>query len=897
MAWDAVDRRPDPDALLAAATTAGKGKLTIFLGAAPGVGKTFSMLNRARRLAATGIDIVIGLVETYGRAETAELLEGLTVLPRRKVLYRGQELDEFDLDAALSRHPATIVVDEMAHSNAPGSRHPKRYQDIEELIQAGINVWTALNIQHLESLSDLVDRITGITVRELVPDIALKRADDVILVDLPPAELIERLKEGRIYLPDNAQRAIEGFFKPANLTALRELALRRTADRVDDQMVDFLRQSAIEGPWATSERLLVLVGPDPLSEKVVRTASRLASGLNAPWLAVSMVRPSANIDTAAAQQLEDTLRLAERLGAETRRVTAEDFAAEVFKIARRENITQIVVGRSPRPWLSRLTRRSLPDALLRQSRDLSIHVVSAEEGDDQPVTLLFGGFALRGKPGRRWLETIAFALVATTLATLASLVLTALMPLQNISMLYLVAVIVCGTINGRIAAIIASGISFLAYNFFFIDPVYTFTVARPHELFALVVFLGAAIFTGDLAGRMREQAERARRQEKATLALYEFSRKLSGSARLGDVLDATVAHIYASIGLGAAVLLSEDGKLDLQAAWPPDLALDSTDEAAARWAFGKREPAGRFTSTLPQVPWQFRPIHTSRGVAGVLGLLRTEGDGALLPHEEQVVRGVLEQAAIAIDRARLVRENLRTAALEQSERLNSALFSSLSHDLKTPLATIAGAASSLRQLGDKMDEATRDDLLISIEEETSRLDRFVINLLDMTRIEAGTLKAKRDSIDIGDTVSGALDRARKLYPERAFDLSLAPDLPPARGDATLLGQVLFNLLDNAAKYGGDGGAISVFARRDGESVAIAVTDQGKGIPERDLERIFEKFARRTRGDGRAAGTGLGLSIARGFVEAMGGTIKAESPATRKRGARFTVRLPIYEAGR
>jgi len=896
MATENVARRPDPDVLLAQARASGKGKLTVFLGAAPGVGKTFSMLSRARRLVASGIDIVIGLVETHGRAETAELLDGLDVLPRRKVAYRGQELEEFDLDAALARRPATIVVDEMAHSNAAGSRHPKRYQDIEELIQAGINVWTALNIQHLESLSDLVGRITGVTVREIVPDIALKRADEVILVDLPPAELIDRLKEGRIYLPDNARRAIESFFKPANLTALRELALRRTADRVDDQMVDFLRQSAIEGPWATAERLLVLVGPDALSEKVVRTASRLASGLNAPWLAVSLVRPSANIDTATAQQLEDRLRLAERLGAETRRVTAGDFATEVFKIARRENITQIVVGRSPRPWLSRLTRRSLPDALLRQSRDLSIHVVSAEEGDDEPVAL-FGGFTLRGRPGRRWLETIAFPVVATTLATLAGLVLTALMPLQNISMLYLVAVIVCGTVNGRIAAIIASGISFLAYNFFFIDPVYTFTVARPHELFALVVFLGAAIFTGDLAGRMREQAERARRQEKATQALYDFSRKLSGSARLGDVFDATVAHIYASTGLGAAVLLAEEDRLELQAAWPPDLGLDSTDETAARWALDKREPAGRFTSTLPQVHWQFRPIVTSRGVAGVIGLLRSEGDGPLLPHEEQVVRGVLEQAAIAIDRARLVRENLRTAALEQSERLNSALFSSLSHDLKTPLASIAGAVSSLQQYGSKMDRATQDDLLVSIGEETSRLGRFVTNLLDMTRIEAGTLKAKRDSVDVGDVIGGALERACKLYPERTFDVSIAPDLPLARGDGTLLGQVLFNLLDNAAKYGGDGGTISVFARRDAENVAIAVTDQGKGIPEGDLERIFDKFVRRTKGDGRAAGTGLGLSIARGFVQAMGGTIKAESPAVRKRGARFTVRLPIYEAAR
>jgi len=501
MASNDVDRRPDPDALLATASASGKGKLTVFLGAAPGVGKTYAMLSRARRLSASGADIVIGLVETHGRAETAELLQGLDLLPRRKVSYHGQELDEFDLDGALARHPQTIVVDEMAHSNAAGSRHPKRYQDIEELIRAGIDVWTALNIQHLESLSDLVSQITGIEVREIVPDIALKRADEVILVDLPPAELIERLKDGRIYLPENAQRAIDGFFKPANLTALRELALRRTADRVDDQMVDFLRRSAIEGPWATSERLLVLVGPDPLSEKVVRTASRLGSGLNAPWLALSLVHPGAASDPAEAQRLEDNLRLAERLGAETRRVTADDFAAEIFKVARRENITQIVIGRSNRDWLSRLTRRSLPDALLRRSRDLSIHVVS---GEDEDEGLGRFGFVWRGRSTRRWIETLGLPVITIALATLAGRALTSLLPLQNISLLYLVAVIVCGILSGRIAALVASVLAFAAYNFFFIDPVYTFTIARPHELFALVIFLGAALFTGNLAGQMRE---------------------------------------------------------------------------------------------------------------------------------------------------------------------------------------------------------------------------------------------------------------------------------------------------------------------------------------------------------------------------------------------------------
>ena len=887
MALPDTERRPDPDALLALAGGT-RGKLTIFLGAAPGVGKTYSMLNRARRLSTAGIDIVVGLVETHGRSETAALLDGLELLPRRRVEYRGHALEEFDIDAALARRPQILIVDEMAHTNAEGSRHPKRYQDIEELLDAGIDVWTALNIQHLECLSDLVTRIAGVEVREIVPDIALKKADEVILVDLPPAELIDRLKEGKVYLPENAQRAIEGFFRPATLTALRELALRRTADRVDDQMVDFLRQSAIEGPWATAERLLVLVGPDTLSQRVVRTASRLASGLNAPWTVISLGKPDTSLGIVEAQRLDDTLRLAERLGATTRRVTGEDFVGEIFRIARRENITQVVVGRPRRSLLARLTRRALPDELLRRSGEINVHIVS---GDDEEEAATPGGFSWRGRSARRWVTTLGMPAVAVVAATLVGSSLTAFIPLQNVSLLYLLAVFVSGVFDGRIAAIVAAVLAFFADNFFFIDPVHTFTVAQPHEVFGLVVFLGAAILGGELAGRMREQADRAQRQERATQALNDFSRKLSGSARLDTVLEATTAHLYATTGLGAALLIPEDEELGVGSIWPPDLALDATDFTAARWAFDKREPAGQGTGTLPQVPWHFRPVLQGKVAIGVLGLLRPEAKGPLLPHEEQVVRGVLEQTAVAIDRARLVKENARTAALEESEKLNAALFSSLSHDLKTPLATISGAASTLRELGDNMDAATRKDLLASIEEESSRLGRFVSNLFDVTRLEAETLKPRRDSVDVGEAIGLAVDRARKLYPAQRFEVSLAEGLPPARADGNLLGQVLFNLVDNACKYGGGTAPIAVFARGDGNEVVIAVTDQGKGIPERELERIFDKFYRRTKTDGRAAGTGLGLSIARGFVVAMGGTLKAESPAVKKRGTRFTIRLP------
>lgn len=888
-----TDRRPDPDALLALAGRT-RGALTVFLGAAPGVGKTYSMLNRARRLKATGFDIVVGLVETHGRAETAALLDGLEVLPRRQVDYRGHRLEEFDLDAALARRPQVLVVDEMAHSNAEGSRHPKRFQDIDELLDAGIDVWTALNIQHLESLSDLVTRISGVEVREIVPDLALKRADEVILVDLPPAELIERLRDGKVYLPENAQRAMEGFFRPATLTALRELSLRRTADRVDDQMVDLLRQNAIEGPWATAERLLVLVGPDQLSHRVVRTASRLASGLNAPWSVVSLSKLEPATDVHDAQRLDDTLRLAERLGATTRRVTTDDFVAEILRIARRENITQIVIGRPRRSLVGRLTRGALPDELLRQAGEINVHIVSGEE--EEAAAAMPAGRGWRRLASRRWASTLGLPLVAVGGATLIGISITTMIPLQNVSLLYLLAVFVCGVVDGRIAAFVAAALAFLADNFFFIEPIHTFTVAQPHEVFGLVVFLAAALLGGELAGHMREQAERARRQERATQALNDFSRKLSGSARLDTVLEATAAHLYASTGFGAVLLVPDDEDLTIGSIWPPDLGLDSTDLVAARWAYDKREPAGQGTGTLPQAPWLFRPVLQGKIAIGVLGLLRGEAQGALLPHQEQLVRGVLEQTAVAIDRARLVRANARTAALEENEKLNTALFSSLSHDLKTPLATISGAASSLRELGDRMDAATRADLLASIEEESNRLARFVSNLFDMTRLEADTLRPRRDSVGLGEVIDRAVDRTEKLYPGQVFEISLAEGLPHARADATLLGQALFNLLDNAAKYGGKA-PVAIFARGEGKEVVLSVTDQGKGIPERELERIFDKFYRRTKSDGRAAGTGLGLSIARGFVEAMDGSLKAESPAVRKRGTRFTIRLPAETDGR
>jgi two-component system sensor histidine kinase KdpD len=882
------DRRPDPDALLALAEKDRRGKLTVFLGAAPGVGKTYAMLSRAKRLKADGIDVVIGLVETHGRGETAALLEGLEALPRRRVAHSGRMLEEFDLDAALERRPRIVIVDELAHSNPDDSRHPKRHQDIEELISAGIDVWTALNIQHLESLADLVAQITGVTVRERVPDIVLKRADEVLLVDLSPSELIERLKEGKVYLPESASRAVDRFFRLGNLTALRELALRRTADRVDDQMVDYLKQNAIDGPWATGERLLVCVGSDALSEKVVRVASRLASGLNAPWLVVSIERADREVETPERlQHIETLFRLAEQLGAETRRIIGNDFVEEILKVARREHATQIVIGTRKRSRWQKLVTRSLPDALASRASGLGIHIVTQD-----------GATAERARPALNLPATSALRLSAfwalgfVALTTVLGKAIDVFVELPNISLLFLLAVLGASVVSGYASAFLAALLSALAYNFFFIDPRHTFTIAAPHEVFALFVFLAVAIIAGGLASRIREQADVARIRATALQSLYDFSRKLASTGKGDDAIWLAVSQLQASLKRKVVLLVPRKGDLAVAAAWPPDTELDVTDMTAARWTHDKREPAGHGTGTLPNSRFEFRPLLGPHGIVGVCGIEHT-GDRLDL-NAERALTAILDQTAIALDRARLADETVEQAARLEGERYREALLSSISHDLRTPLATITGAVTGLRQLGDRMTPENRDDLLQSIEEESGRMSRFVANLLDMTRIEAGTLKPKRDWVDVADVVQSAVERTRRYAPGRIVETGIAADLPLIRGDSVLIGQVLFNLLDNAVKYGGDE-PVNVYARRDGKDVLISVTDLGKGIPSEDLDRIFEKFYRRGKPDGRAPGTGLGLSIARGFVEAMGGKIHAESPALKKRGTRIVMRFPGSDA--
>ena len=891
-----LERRPDPDALLALAERGKRGRLLVFIGAAPGVGKTYAMLQRAQTLKQEGADVVVGLVETHGRAETEALTRGLEILPRRIVNWQGKQIEEFDLDAALRRRPKLIIVDELAHTNAPDSRHPKRWQDVEELLDARIDVWTALNIQHLESLADVVSRVTGVVVRETVPDIVLRDADDIVVVDITAEDLIQRLKDGKVYLPQTAKLAQQKFFTLRNLTALRELALRRTAARVDDQMVEHLRQGAIEGPWETAERLLVCVGPDAQSMDVVRTASRLATGLNAGWVAVTVDAPGRDEESGPrTKQVDDALHLAQSLGGEAVRLVGRDLPAEILNYAQRENITQIVVGRSHAGFFRRLAGRSLSDALLRRAELVSVHVVTGETARPEPQKTRTLRERLRALLGLGLPIGLLAAVVSVAGAVGIGELLTLWAPLPNVSMIFLTAVILCAAWFGVRSAIVAAVLSFLAYDFFFIPPLYEFTIEEPQEFFALVIFLIVASFVGWLAGRARDQERLAYESARTTQSLFELSRKLSAAVALDDILEA--ATVYAQKTLGArcvVMLLPEDSELNLSSAWPPLDALGPGETSAARWALEKREAAGWKTGTLPNVRFQFRPLVTTRGVVGVCGFEPADPEAAISPTLDHALTLILEQAAIAIDRAILVKDSLRTAALEDNEKLRSTLLASLSHDLRTPLASITGAVTTLQRFGDTLSAEKRRDLLDSIDEEAQRLARFIANLLDMSRIDAGALRPKSEYVEVAEVVRSAVERARKAFAGASFSTSLARDLPFARGDAGLIEQVLFNVLDNAQKYGADA-PIAVHARRAGEEVLISVTDEGPGVKTGDLPRIFEKFYQGGKADGRKTGVGLGLSIAKGLVEAMGGRIWAESPAVRRRGTRLVVALPAAEA--
>jgi two-component system sensor histidine kinase KdpD len=883
--------RPNPDALLQAARDESRGRLKIFLGAAPGVGKTYAMLQAAQRARADGVAVLVGVVETHGRAETEALLQGLEVLPRRDIPYRGRSMTEFDLDAALARKPGLLLVDELAHSNVPGSRHPKRYQDVEELLAAGIAVWTTLNIQHLESFNDIVAQITRVRVRETLPDSVIERADELVLIDVTPDELIKRLKEGKVYIPAQAEQAMGSFFQPGNLTALRELALRRTAERVDSQMVNYMRQHAIAGPWPAGERIVVCISAHPDPMRLVRAGRRLAAQLDAKWTALYVETPAhARLSDEERDRIAAALRLAEYLGGDARTVPGTDLIDELRRFARNNNVTQLVLGKSRRSRWRELMSRSLVHELLRQDDGINIHVVSAAATEDEARAARLA--SLR-RPAPGWIAYAA-SVAAVAVAGFVAYgldVLTSLDP-PALSIVFLAAVLYSALTFGLLASIFASLLSVLAYNFFFLPPLYDFTIRDPQNVLALIAFLIVAIFTSNLAGRTREQARATRRRLKTAAALYDFSRKLAATHALDDLLWAVSHQVASALGAKVVVLMPTEGRIAIRAGYPPDDRLDDADWAAANWAWEKGEPAGYGSNTMPNAARLYFPMRTGRGVVGVLGVQIERGKGLLEPEQRRMLEALLDQAAVAIERAMLDREMEESRVLAETDKLRTALLSSLSHDLRTPLTSILGAATTLRSKGGELKGSARDGLLEDIEVEAQRLNQFVGNLLDMTRLEAGALVLKRDWADLRELVGSAVARARPRLGTRAVEIGIPGDMPLVRVDFTLMQQVLYNVLDNAAKYSPENTVIRIDARREKMDAVIEISDEGIGINPADLERVFDKFYRVSGGDRQVAGTGLGLAICRGIVEAHGGAIRAASPAAQGRGTRITLRLPV-----
>ncbi|KGF69595.1 histidine kinase [Hoeflea sp. BAL378] len=886
--------RPSPDALLEKAVQETRGRLKIFLGAAPGVGKTYEMLMSGRARKSDGCDVVIGVVETHGRKETEALVRGLEVIPRTRIAYKGRVLEEMDLDAVLERAPSLVLVDELAHTNAPGSRHPKRYHDVLELLDRGIDVYTTLNIQHVESLNDVVAQITRIRVRETVPDSVIDRADDVEIIDLTPDDLIKRLHEGKVYLPMTAKRAAENYFSPGNLTALRELALRRTAQRVDQQLLSQMQASAIKGPWPAGERILVCVSQDARSAGLVRYAKRLADKLHAPWTALHVEdRRSLGLGEEERDSIAEALRLAQSLGGDAVTIPGGDHpvADDLVGYAEANNITHIVLGKSDRSRWFEIVNGSVVHELVRRAGSISVHVVAGEPPEARSARRAVE--PARPRPAFEWRPYLLSTLIVAA-ATAIGMLPWPWLGVEHIGLIFITAVVAVSVRHGLWPSLYASAVSALAYNFFFTDPYHTLYISRPREFISVVFFMIVAVIVSNVAARARTQTVAAKTRARATQSLYSFSRKLAGAGVLEDVLWATAYQMASMLKVRVVILLPEDGTVAVRAGYPPDDTLIDADIAAARWAWEHNRPAGRGADTLPGAKRLYLPLITGNTPVGVIGL-DNDRDGPLLtPEQQRLFDSLADQAAVAIERIQLVEAVDKAKLAAEADKLRSALLASISHDLKTPLASILGAAGTLRDYSDAMSPADRADLLATVVDEAERLNRFIANLLDMSRLETGAMEPNASLIYLDDIVGSALRRARKIMAQHTISTDIPSDLPMLKVDPVLFEQVLFNLFDNAAKYAPPGTAIRIRAWDDGRWMTIQVLDEGAGIPQADLERVFDSFHRVRKRDHVLAGTGLGLSICKGFVEAMGGTIAAGNRTDRS-GAVFTIRMPVPAA--
>ena len=884
-----MNERPSPEAMLQRVrdeeARAARGRLKIFFGASPGVGKTYAMLEEARAKRREGTDVVVGVVETHGRAETAALAEGLEALPRQSIEYRGITLHEFDLDAALARRPTLILVDELAHTNAPGTRHARRWQDVEELLGAGINVYTTLNVQHLESLNDVVAQITGVRVRETVPDSILDHADEVELADLSAEDLLRRLEEGKVYVPDQAVRALGEFFRKGNLIALRELALRRTAERVDAQMRGYMQEHGIRETWPAGERLLVCIGPNPAGARLVRAGKRMATTLKCEWVVLYVEAPGQRISARDREALQQNLQLAEELGAQTVTLSGLNAAEEVLAYARAHNATKIVVGKPTHPRWRDKVFGSMLDQLVRGSGDVDVYVIT---GDVEGEAVRRGPVVGRTAPAT---EYVGAALVAALCTVVGFAVLRSL-TLTDVAMVFLLGVALVASRYGRGPTIFVSFLSIALFDFFFVPPRFTFAVSDVRYVLTFAIMLVIALIMSSLTLRIRAQAETARERERRTAALYGLSRELAAMRGQSEIVSAATRHVRETFGASAQVLLPADtGRLQVPVGTPPAYPIDEKELSVATWVFEHGRPAGAGTDTLPAAQGLYLPLVASTGIIGVLGLRPPPSDPKRFqdPAAQQLLGTFAAQAAVALERALLAERAQHEQVEVEAERLRTSLLSSLSHDLRTPLGAITGAASSLLEGPGTAGESARRDLLKTILEESQRMNRLIGNLLDMIRVESGALQVQKDWQPLEEPVGVALIRLEERLRDHPVTVLLAPDLPLVPVDGVLIEQVFINLLENAAKYTPPGTPIEISAEATDALVRVSVADRGPGLPPGEEGRIFEKFYRAP-GAAATGGVGLGLTICRGIVAAHGGRIWAENRAGG--GAVFRFTLPL-----
>jgi two-component system sensor histidine kinase KdpD len=881
------EQRPNPDELLAQMKVdeerRRQGKLKIFFGAAPGVGKTYAMLSAARQKRSEGLDVVAGIVETHGRRETEALVEGLEVLPRQQIEYRGAVLREFDLDAALARKPELILVDELAHANAPGTRHKKRWQDVFELLAAGINVYATLNVQHLESLNDVVAQITSVVVRETVPDLVLERADEIELVDLPPEELLQRLREGKVYIAELAERARKNFFRRGNLLALRELALRRTAESVDEQMQAYRQTQGVREVWPAGERIMVCIGPNPRSIRLIRAAKRMATGLRAGWIAVNVEPPSAvKASEAILKQLAERIRLAESLGAETVTLTGQKASEEILNYARSRNVTKIIIGKPTHPrWKDKLFG-SLLDDVVRGSGDIDVYIIAGEEGEPAP-RIVFKLASRKWSKGE-WLLSLGSVAACTGIDALLSPYVTQV----DLAMVYLLGIVFTASFAGRGPSFLATLLGVAAFDFFFVPPFYTFAVSDVRYLFTFGVMFIVAFVISSLTLRVREQAHAARQREKSTAALYNLSRELAHERGLERLSAAVVKHISDVFLSEVVVLLPDDKGILVPMSGSPDtLILDKRELSVGQWVFGHNQRAGLGTDTLPGAKALYLPLVASSKTVGVVGILPGTAGSAFNLEQIHALESFANQSAMAIERAFLAEEAQQALLKAETETLRNTMLSSVSHDLRTPLAAITGAATTLLQHDVALDQFGRRELLQTISEEADHLNKIIRNVLDMTRLEARTIRVKKEWQAIEEIAGVVLNRLSDKFKSHPLTANLPEDLPLVPFDPLLIEQVLMNMFDNALKYSPAGASLDFSAAVRDNNLIVELADRGPGIPQGNEERIFEKFVR---GSASGGGIGLGLTISRAIITAHEGRIWAENRPGG--GAVFRFALPL-----